>query len=180
MEDPQLQNACGLKTLSELLAHEVQRLDRESTRHKRLHRRCQTALIGLTACTTVVAGAGLVVPAAASGVAQFVVLCLTATGSAVAAWSAMRRTRELWEHERGIYYELLDVQRALSFQAACGPLSERDLQRFFTRIAAALRSSGPRWAQILAGQDKALARTAEGRPDCKPAPPPAPPIVERD
>lgn len=142
----------GYEEFKKCLNEEVERFKTESTRHKALHRRCQTVIIALTAFTTIVAGAGLVLPKSAAPAAQFSVVCLTAASTAVAAWAAMRHTRELWEHERGIYYELLDLKRELSFQEACGTLKECDVQQFFARTAAALQTSARGWAQILKTQ----------------------------
>ena len=52
----------GFEVLLESLEENIQRFDKESTKHKVLHRRFQSGVIALTALTTIVAGAGLILP----------------------------------------------------------------------------------------------------------------------
>ena len=74
------------------------------------------AVIALTAITTIVAGTGLIFPENGK-TAQFIVLSLTAITAAVTAWAEMRKARELWQHEREVYYALIDIQREMEFVA---------------------------------------------------------------
>lgn len=140
----------ALETLRESLNRDISRFDTESKKHKTLHRRCQVAVIGLTASTTIVAGAGLILPdsiASAKGI-QFAVLSLTAITAAVSAWAEMRRARELWQHEREVYYALIDIQREMDFVATKKALTQDELEGFFKRSAAVLGSSSLKWARI--------------------------------
>jgi hypothetical protein len=111
--------------------------------------------MALSALTTIVAGSSLVLPESIGKGVQFAVLCLTAVTTAVAAWAEMRRARELWQHERELYYGLIDIQRGMEFVAANRELTPNDLENFFQRIDALLGSSSQKWACI---QDK---KTAE-------------------
>jgi hypothetical protein len=153
----------GLAALSESLEADIARLERESSKHKRLYRGCQTAVIALTSTTTVVAGAGLVLPASSGRAIQFTVLCLTALSTAIAAWAEMRHARELWQHERGVYYALIDIRRELQFEAARGKLGKHQLDGFFGRITAVLGSSSAQWQAIQRKRDgEAEAPSARG------------------
>jgi len=60
----------------------------------------------------------------------------------------MRRARELWQHEREVYYGLIDIQRGIEFVAANRVLTPKDLENFFQRIDAVLGSSSQKWARI--------------------------------
>ncbi len=129
------------------LEDNIQRFDRESDKHKRLYRRCQNLVIGLTAVTSVVAGLGLLLPGG-ERYSQFAVLCLSAGVSAVTAWGEMRRLRELWQHEREVFYALVDLRRELEFARTYGELGVSDLQAYFARMNVLLGSSSQQWAQI--------------------------------
>lgn len=138
----------GLEKLNDQLKKDIERFDRESTKHKSMHRRCQTAVIALTALTTITAGTGLIVPIEAVPALQFVVLCLTSTAAALTAWSEMRRTRDLWQHEREVYYALVDIRRELEFHSALRELTQDELNRYFKRMATVLGSSTQKWVHI--------------------------------
>ena len=138
----------GFEALRDSLKEDINRFDHESKKHKSLHRRCQTAVISLTAFTTIVAGAGLILPESSDKAIQFTVLCLTTITAAVTAWAEMRRTRELWQHEREVYYALIDIQREMEFVATSRKLTQADLEGLFKRIAAVLGSSSQKWARI--------------------------------
>ena len=143
----------GLESLRGSLQKDIDRFGDESTKHKWLHRRCQTAVMVVTATTSIVAGAGLILPESSGKALQFAVLCLTTGAAAVTAWAEMRRARDLWQHEREVYYALLDIQRAIEFAAANGELTRVDLEVFFQRIAAVLGSSSQKWARIQERRD---------------------------
>ena len=137
--------------LLEMLEKDIERLDDQSRKHKRLHRRVQTAVIALTAITTVAAGAGLVLPNS-QNISQFVVLALAATTTAATAWVEMRRARELWQHEREIFWALSDIRREVNFYSAVKELSPSEVEDFFKRISSVLGSSMHRWTGILEKQ----------------------------
>jgi Protein of unknown function (DUF4231) len=139
----------AFETLLGSLDADICRFDRESKKHKALHRRCQTGVIALTALTTIVAGAGLILPESSGRAVQFAVLCLTAVTAAVTAWAEMRRARELWQHEREVYYALLDIQREMKFFAATGEPTEHDVKEYFEKITLVLTSSTRNWGRIV-------------------------------
>jgi uncharacterized membrane protein len=149
----------GLTSLRDSLKKDINRFDAESTKHKRLHRRCQTTAIALTAITTIVAGVGLVLPDSGKAV-QFAVLCLTAVTAATVSWTEMRRTRELWQHEREVYYALIDIQREMEFVAASKDMTQAVADEFFQRIAAVLSSSSKGWTVIQQNRNRDLSSVA--------------------
>jgi hypothetical protein len=144
----------GFAALNRSLNNDIGRMERESDRHKRLYRGCQTSIIALTSITTVVAGTGLILPVSSGRAIQFAVLCLTALSTAIAAWAEMRHTRELWQHERGVYYALIDIRREMEFDAAKGKLGQHELDGFYDRIAAVLSSSSQQWQGIQKKDEK--------------------------
>ena len=139
----------GIESLRSSLDIDITRFNDESSKHKRLHRRYQRGVIILTAVTTVVAGSGLILPTESGKIVQFAVLCLTASTAAISAWSEMRRARELWQHERDIYYRLVDIKRELVFVSANRELKPQDLEDFFKKITDVLGSSTQKWSGIV-------------------------------
>ena len=137
-----------------LLQQAIDRFRDASDEHKVLHRTGQTGIIALTAATTIAAGAGLVTRDAWKPWLQFLVLCLTASTAALAAWLEGRKARELWQHEREVYYALLDIQRELNFVATLQPLSDADRRAYFARVDEALRSSAHKWRGLVAKKDQ--------------------------
>lgn len=144
----EVDNTKGLEALRSSLERDILRFDTESGKHKRLHRTYQRGIIILTAVTTVVAGSGLILPEQSGRIVQFIVLCLTATSAAISAWAGLRRARELWQHERDVYFQLLDIKRELEFVAANRELKASDLEGFFRRIGEVLGSSTTKWKSI--------------------------------
>jgi hypothetical protein len=135
------------EALRALLDEDIERFNKESKRHKHLHRRAQTAIIVLTASTAIVAGAGLVIPDAGHTV-QFIVLCLASTTTAVASWSEMRRARELWHHERMVYYALKDIAREVEFYDRVRTLRPDEVEAYFQRAISILGTSTHKWSEI--------------------------------
>ena len=136
MSDKPTNDKAAVESLRAVLKSDISRFDQESKKHKGLHRACQTAVITLTALTTVAAGIGLIRPELSGRYVEFTVLCLSATSAAVSGWAEMRRARELWRHEREVYYALLDIQREMDFVEANSGLMPADLAGFFQSMDA--------------------------------------------
>jgi len=134
--------------LRELLSEDIERFELESSKHKRLYRRAQGSLIILTAAITVAAGLGLVMPGREKGI-QFLVLVLSAIATAAAAWAESRRARDLWQHEREVYYALMDIRRELNFRSSIKALELAEVHELFQRTASVLGSSTAKWSRIL-------------------------------
>ena len=144
----------GLDSLRKTLDQDISRFDKESGKHKRMHRGYQRGIILLTTATTIVAGSGLILPEQNGRIVQFCVLCLTAATAAISAWSELRRARELWQHERDVYYKLTDIRRELEFASVNRELKPPDLEDFFKKIAEVLGSSMHKWSSIAEKNDK--------------------------
>jgi len=145
---PKGNKADAASTLRELLAADIERFDTESTKHKTIHRRGELVVIVTTALTTVIAGLGLVVSGRENQI-QYTVLVLSALSTAVTSWAASRRARDLWQHEREVYYALKDILRELDFREAAAALDLHKIQELFDRSASVLGSSTAKWSRIL-------------------------------
>ncbi len=148
----------GINALRETFDREIHRLDAESSRHKQLHRRQRALIIILTAATSIVAGAGLILAESSGRTIQFCVLALAAVTAALTSWAESRHARELWQHEREIHYALVDLKREMDFRAAVRGLSETDLERYFNRLTGVLGSSTRKWVAISKAATTAPAR----------------------
>ncbi|HXH37819.1 MAG TPA: DUF4231 domain-containing protein [Thermoanaerobaculia bacterium] len=140
--------------LRDLLAKDIDRFDIESSKHKRIHRRSQGFLIILTAATTVAAGLGLVFPNRVKDI-QFLVLALSAVATGATAWTEMRRARDLWQHEREVFYALKDILRELDFRSSVRTLELAEVDELFQRTTSVLGASTAKWSRI---QEKKLER----------------------
>jgi len=131
-----------------MLDGEIERLDREAVAHKEIHRSVRTAVIVLSALTTIAAGAGLLLPNAHNAV-QFLVLVLSAGTTATGSWGEMRRARELWQHERALYYALVDIKREIQFnRIISGEPDEEQIKTYFVRVSGVLTPSIDRWVKM--------------------------------
>lgn len=138
-----------LEKLRELLRNDISRFDDESKKHKRIFRSGQTTVICLTAATTITAGIGLLITDQADkNILQFCVLALSTIVTGITSWNEMRRARELWQHEREVYYALIDIQRAIDFYSANREPTDKEIDSYFERVSAVLGSSAHKWGQI--------------------------------
>jgi hypothetical protein len=92
----------SIEKLREIPEHDIRRFDEESRKHRRIYRRGQTGVIGLTAATAVVAGTGLILPAGSERFVRFIVLAPASLTTAVTSWLEMRRARAVAARARGL------------------------------------------------------------------------------
>ena len=109
--------------------------------------RCDT--IALSAAASITAGLGLLLGPTQGPLLQFAVLCLTTLGTGLGAWLEMRRTRELWQHERALHHGLQDLEREMHFRAAQGEPSDAQVEAWFQRLQQLLGTGSERWAKIV-------------------------------
>lgn len=142
------------KELSDLLIIEIDRLDAESSAHKHLHRKTQLLIILLTALSSIVSGLSILNtnPDEARKL-QFGVLAITTLVTAATAYGELRRSRELWQHEREVYYALKDLHRELLFLQGLNELTSTKQHEIFERAQSVLGSSSHKWANIQARKD---------------------------
>lgn len=144
--------------LLEILSSDTGRFDEESQKHKGRHRRYTTLAIILTALTSIVAASGLVLGPSRGPMIQFAVVVLTATATAISAYAESRRFRDLWQHEREVYYALMDIEREVRFMDSVRALTEEEVKAYFRQASAVLGSSTAKWSEIL--KEKKQADTA--------------------
>lgn len=147
----------ALGVLLPVLDNDIKWFDDEATEHKRIYRRCATAVIALTAATTITASLGLALDPRYARTVQFIVIALTASTTGVSAWAEMRRVRELWRHEREVGYALKDIRRELAYRAATSAMTQEDVDGYFVRASAIIGSSATKWSRI---QEKKLAESS--------------------
>ncbi len=135
--------------LLDLVAGERAHFDAQAERHRDLFRWGQTGLIALSAGASVMAGLGLLLGTTHGPALQFAVLCMTTVGTGLGAWLEMRRTRELWQHERALHHGLQDLEREMHFRAAQGEPSEEQVEAWFQHLQQMLGAGSERWAKIV-------------------------------
>jgi hypothetical protein len=131
---------------SELDKH-IASFDKESTKHKNMHRCFRYSVFTLTGLSTVLAGLPVAFPSVQMPV-SLLVLVTTATLAAVNSIEGLRRAAELWIHERSIFYELLSLRRKLTFQAS-EPVPPPDVDGLFRDMEDVLQSGRDRWNQMI-------------------------------
>lgn len=137
------------KDLESLLAEEITRFNGESNKHKKLFRWIQFWIIVLTALSASVSGLAILLPDPVEArFLQFGVLMITATISAITAYGEMRRSRELWQHERETFYALKDLHREVIFLENLKELTAEKQHEIFQRAQAILGSSTGQWVDI--------------------------------
>jgi len=153
--DPDARQEC----LQRQLAVQIERFDRESSRHKRMYRRCRHLVFGLTACSTALAGLALALPAHQATINIAVVLATTAIG-VVTSIEGLRKPAELWIHERKTFAMLKDLERDLQYRLAAG-CDAAALDILFDRMQAVLATAGDQWSREIAGRMATAGQAAQ-------------------
>jgi len=136
------------QVLRRILAKDILWFNDEADEHRSIYRHCASAVIALTAATTITASLGLALDKYYGRAIQFAVVALTATTTAVSAWAEMRRARELWRHEREVGYALKDILRDLDYKSAAAEIADDYLDDCFNRASIIIGSSSSRWSGI--------------------------------
>lgn len=124
----------ALDHLIDTLKVDIAQYEWDSDLHRRQHRLSQRAAFVLMFLTTVMSGAGLILPSDASSGVLFGVLCLTVATTSVTAWGEMGRAREHWQQEQGVLMALQSLLKEVEFTASYKPLAAEDLQLYFKRL----------------------------------------------
>ncbi|KFN43036.1 DUF4231 domain-containing protein [Arenimonas oryziterrae] len=138
--------------LEQQLAHHIAWFERESTAHKRLHRRLRYIVFSLTALSTALAGLALAMPELQRPSNIAIVLTTAAVGL-VTSIEGLRKPSELWLHERTLYYSLKDLQRDLQFRTAEGK-DPKVVEVIFAQMQDVLGSARDRWSRQVSGSSK--------------------------
>ena len=132
--------------LIDQLKEKINFLDKDSKRHKSMHRRLRYALFFLTALSSVLAGYALYQNKADKNAGDQIALAIvvtTALSSLVTAIEGLRKPAELWIHERKICYALVDLKREIEY----GTLNEdnENLDKQFGKLQGILELSAKDW-----------------------------------
>ncbi len=135
--------------LEEELDRAIERLYRDSEKHKRFHHLLRYGMFGLTALSTVLASAGAFSVAYREYMLLAVVIT-TAVAGVVTSIEGIRKPGDLWLHERRTHYELVDLRRELLFTAK--EATETQLWQMFYRMQTVLSASASSWAKLQPGK----------------------------
>jgi len=126
----------------------------ESTKHKDIHRQFRVAAYIFTGVLSVLAGLALYLPDQHTSLINISILLISASAAACNSWEGLRKSDELWIHERTIFYTLTDLKRELEFDLQGSGAGEDVLKKAFIRFQAILSNSGDKWSgDIVGGKD---------------------------
>jgi len=133
-----------LEQLRADLDEQIKHFQKESDKHKHLHRKLRHTVFGLTGLSTLLASIALVFPAQQQWVNLIVVLT-TATIGITSSIEGLRKPAELWILERNIFHALNDLSRELEFQLS-DQGTTTDLDSYFNRMQSILNESVQKWS----------------------------------
>lgn len=128
--------------------------DKESSKHKRMYRRLRYPAIVMTAFAGALATLAITFPASQLEF-NLAIVGISVALTMIVAIEALRMPRDLWIHERRIYYALKDLQRELTYRSLETSCGEQVLDAMFAQLQAILGSSGETWQEFLRKQEKA-------------------------
>ena len=148
------------------IKEQIERFDKESTRHKNMYRTFRYTIFLLSGTATVLAGVSLAHPQMQHLYGVLIVIT-TALAAFVTSVDGVRKPNELWIHERTTLYQLKDLKRELEFRSVIDKDGVQ-VADFFQRLQDILGASGKKWSgQIVSTASKT------GKPaDSVPSPPP--------
>lgn len=159
------------KALADLLDVEIATLNEASTKHKRQFRTCQTLVISLSALSSIVSAWALTQSPPPKS-ANLAIVIITAAATGISAWIEMKRSRDLWQHERPLYHSLRDLKRELEFSEDNGDLTPQKKREIFQRMSQILSQSGTRWVKLT--KEKGAPGEKGGEPNDGDEPPAGP------
>ncbi|MFB3897302.1 MAG: DUF4231 domain-containing protein [bacterium] len=127
------------------LQHQIERLDKESKKHKRLYRQLRYSVFILAAASTVLASTALTFPDF-QALLNLIIVFITAIVGVITSIEGLRKPAELWIHERNIYYALKDLLREVEYYSFEEP-SCKITDKYFSRMQTILGSSIEEWKQ---------------------------------
>lgn len=129
------------------LDKQIHWFEKESTKHKNLHRRLRMLVFVLTGLASVFAGLPVIFPHLQ---VQFSILILVVTSglTVLNAVEGLRKANELWIHERTTLYQLHDLRRDLDFQAESATEAV-DVEGLYMQLQESLQSSRDRWNRLV-------------------------------
>lgn len=128
------------------ITRKINRLELESVKHKRMHRRFRYTVILLTALTSVLAGIALSFEAVQTEM-QISILIIGALSGVVNSVEGIRRPFDLWMMERNVYYSLVDLKEEFDYELSSGDAV--NLDAYHRQMQEILNLSRESWSQIL-------------------------------
>ncbi len=134
------------------LNSQIDRFEKESTKHKKMYRHIKYLIFGLSGISTVLAGIA-VGSSAIQYYLNIVILITTATIGIVNSIEGLRKPSELWIMERNLFYSLKDLKRDLEFdlEENNGSISVRN---YFDRMQNLLNAAGDKWTKNVEKRNK--------------------------
>lgn len=131
---------------------QIERFEKESTKHKKMYRWIKNTTFILAGVSTVLAGI-----AVGSETSQYYltigILVTTAAISILNSMEGLRKPGELWIMERNLSNALKDLKRELEFD-----LEENkdvaSVSEYFGKMQALLNSAGEKWIQKVGNRNK--------------------------
>jgi hypothetical protein len=134
------------------IVEKISHFKKESKRHKRIYRSLRYVAFGLTGGSTVLAGGALYFKAYQEWL-NLAVVFATAMAAITSSIEGLRKPSELWVHERGVYYALIDLEREINYEAS-EPGGLKGVDDYFKRLQMILTSSKEEWARKVQVSDK--------------------------
>ena len=144
--------------LAKEIAKNIEWFDKESTLHKRLHRKLRYSVFGLTALASALSGVALAMPDIQIPMNVAIVLATVDVG-VVTSIEGLRKPSELWIHERTILYSLKDLERDLNYRSN-GQVDLAVEDDVYDRLQQVLGSARERWGRQIAGKSVGVPESA--------------------
>ena len=133
-----------ISLFEEGLKNKIDDFKQHSERHKKTFRQQQLLIALLSAAVTILASAATIWKDPLCG---FLVIVVSAALTAFSAYFEILKARELWQHERETYYDLVDLQRRFDFYKEDLVLAPQLLDSYFNRYEEILASSKKEWSK---------------------------------
>ncbi len=138
--------------LLQQLKEKIDVFEKNSKQHKSLYRQFRYSVFVLTALSSVLSAIALRLPGWNATISLIIVF-VSATVGIITSIEGIRKPAELWIHERGTYFALMDLRREVEFKL--DENSSPDLIcRYFRRMQEVLEAAGEKWRLGIAGKSK--------------------------
>lgn len=139
--------------LLQQLKEKIDVFEIDSKEHKRLYSQLRYSVFALTALSSALSAVALKLPGWNATISLIIVF-VSATVGIITSIEGIRKPAELWIHERGTYFTLMDLKREVEFE-----LDENSppdsISEYFRRMQEVLEASGEKWRLGFAGKSKA-------------------------
>lgn len=138
--------------LLQQLKEKIDVFEKDSKQHKNLYRQFRYSVFLLTALSSVLSAIALRLPGWNATISLIIVF-VSATVGIITSIEGIRKPAELWIHERGTYFTLMDLQREVKFKL--DENSSPDLiSEYFRRLQEVLETSGEKWRLGIASKSE--------------------------